>query len=703
MEEVVELLEEFFSKNSKSYSKSEIKKQLKLKGETKEKILNAALNVMVEEGILFYDNKGYKIFPKQAGYAFGELQINKSGTGFVHTKDGHTILIENCDLNGSLNGDKVIVSNIYSKRKDYYHGEIYKVTKRKTGNVIFEVIGNGRRASLVPYNNLEFVNVSINPHEFDNLIDGNLILVKVSCDSEDKVYKGTIDKIIGHKDDPNIDIKLILEKHNVSTEFSKDILMEAESLPKCVTDSDIVNRVDLRNENIFTIDCDNTKDRDDSVGIQKLDNGNYLLKVNIAHVSHYIKRDSLLFEEALNRCMSHYPGNTCIPMLPHLISNGICSLNPNVDRLTRTIEMEIDCTGTIVNYDIYNSVINSKIAMSYSNVNKVLDGEIINDYEPYRKELQLLKELNYILERARNERNYINFNTSEIQIIKNSDGETIFRPNNQGLAGQIIENCMMIANNTVYNHYSWNFLQYRVHEAPDEEKVKSVISILRSSGIPIPKISNITSRNLKIIMNSIKDSEISEIISEYLLKSMKRARYDIVNLGHFALQYDTYGHITSPIRRIIDLITNMTIDNIDNFDYSDESIKSFEKFLNEVCERTNEIERKSKLIEEETIDMIAAEEMKKHIGEEFEVYITDISNNSIMVRTKNLIRGKIKLDSEEDDKYYYDPNRNAIIGRSSQNKYQIGNKLLVRVKDASKETRTVYFELTKQKTLKKIS
>ena len=703
MEEIIELLEKLFSKDTRYHNKNEIIKALNIKGEKEQKVLDAALEVLIEEGIIFFDKKhGYRIFPTNNGFAFGELQINKSGTGFVHTSNGYTILIENCDLNGALNGDNVIVSNIFSKRKDYYSGEIYKITKRQTGNVVFEVVGNGVNASIVPYNINETVNVDINNSEFKNLIDGDLILINVGCESIDGVFKATISKVIGHKDDPDIDIKLIAEKYNVPVEFSEEVLEEVKLLPKEVEEKDLENRVDLRDENIFTIDCDKTKDRDDSVGIKKLDNGNYLLKVNIAHVSHYIKYGMKSFEEALNRCSSHYPGNTCIPMLAHIVSNGICSLNPNVDRLTRTVEMEINKYGEVVNYDIYLSVINSKMAMSYSNVNKVLNDEYVENYDKFKYDLKLMEELNTILNIARDKRNYINFNTLEVETLEDKKGKVVnFSKLDYGVAGEIIENFMLLANTTVYNHYSWNTLPYRIHEYPNKEKVKEVINILRASGINIPKIQNANSYTLKSIIDNLDDSELSLVIKEYLLKSMKKAKYDINNLGHFALQYDTYGHFTSPIRRIIDLIMHTIIDNVENFNYSLESINNYEKFLTDICNKANNIEKVDKLIEEETLDMLMAEYMEDKIGEEFSAIITDINNHCMMVRTDKLIRGKVKLEDLNDDKYYYDYDKKAIIGKKSNNKYQIGNKIVVLVKDASKNTRTVNFEIQNQKVLKK--
>lgn len=702
MKELINSLENLFSKDTRYHNKNEIIKSLNIKGEEEQKILDAALEVLIEEGVIFFEKKhGYRIFPTNNGFAFGELEINKSGTGFVHTSNGYTILIENCDLNGALNGDSVIVSNIYSKRKDYYSGEIYKITKRKSGNVVFQVVGNGDCASIVPYNINESVNVDINSHEFKNLIDGDLILVNVGCESNRGVFKGTITKVIGHIDDPGIDISVIAEKYNISVEFSEEVLEEAKALPSEVTEEDLKDRIDLREENIFTIDCDKTKDRDDAVSIKKLDNGNYLLKVSIAHVSYYVKPKTLIFEEALNRCFSHYPGNTCIPMLPHIISNGICSLNPNVDRLTRTVEIEINNEGKIVDYNIYLSVINSKMAMSYSNVNKVLNGEYIENYDKYKTDLKLMEELNNILNKVREKRNYINFDTLEIEIEEEKGNINKFKRNDYGVAGEIIENFMLVANEIVYKDYSWNTLPYRVHEYPDEKKVKEKIELLRTSGIDIPKLQNVNSYTLKKLIDSLDKSDLSLVIKEHLLESQKKAKYDTFNIGHFALQYDTYGHFTSPIRRIPDLIIHSIIDNVASFNYSEENVKEFDKFIKDACKKANEIEKIDELLEEETLDMLMSKYMEDKIGHEYNAIITNINKHSMIVRTDNLIKGKIKLENILDDKYYYDDNKKAIIGRSTKNKYQIGNKVIVLVKDASRCTRTVNFEIPKQKTLKK--
>lgn len=702
MEEIIESLEKLFSKNKQYHNYSDIVKTLNIKGENQEKILKSSLEVLTEEGIIFYDKKkGYKIFPEYE-YAFGTIEINKSGTGFVHTTKGDIILIENSDLNGALNGDNVIVSNIYSKRKDYYSGEIYKIAKRKNGNIIFEVIKQHDVVNVIPYNKNEWINVDIDLSNFKSLIDGDLILVNVQTKEHDGVFEGNIIKILGHKDDPDIDIKVICEKNGINVEFKEEIVKEAKSLPKKVSETDIKGRKDERGETNFTIDCDNTKDRDDNVGIKKLDNGNYLLKVNIAHVSHYIKPYMKSFGEALVRCSSHYPGNSCIPMLHHIISNGICSLNPGVDRLTKTVEMEINSSGDIVNYDIYDSVINSSMAMSYSNVNKVLKGTIIEGYEKYVNDLKLMKELSDILNEKKNQRNYINFKTIEEEIIEEDNEIKGFKKNDYGTAGEIIENFMLLANVTFYTHYSWFILGYRVHEAPDEDKVKEILALLRSNDIKLPKLKNINANSLKTLIDNLEDNETSLIVREWLLRSMKKARYDTNNIGHFALQYPIYGHFTSPIRRIIDLVSQTISDMVDTFNYNDSCIKKLEEFVNKTCIDANKVEKIDQIIEEETKEMLMAKYMENKIGLEFEAYITNVSSHSIMVRTKDLIKGKIKLESLNGDKYYYDYNKKYVVGKNSNKKYRIGDKVYVIAKRASKQERTVEFEINNQKKLVKM-
>jgi len=652
---------------------------------------------------LFFDaKKGYTLFVNELGVAYGEIEINKNGTGFVHTNDGYTILIENCDLNGALDGDKVIVTSIDSKRKDYYRGEICKVLKRKNGNILYEVVGNSYSATLIPCNEFENIAVSINKNELKNLVDGEIVLVNIDTNKINGEYLGEVVRVVGHKNDADTDIRMIYEKYNVPIEFSKEALEEAEKIPTDVSEEDIVDRVDLRHLPIITIDCDTTKDRDDALYMEKLPNGNFKLYNNISHISRYIKKGSKLYEEALKRRISHYPNNTCNPMFPPKISNGICSLNEGVDRLTRTFEIEVNQDGEIVDYKDYKSVINSRKQMKYSEVNRVLSGEKVDGYEQYLEQLKLLKEFNEVLEKNREQRGCIDFGIGDIEIKKNDLGDSIdFVERGDGLAERIIENCMLVTGVGFAEHYS-HFLPliYRVHQTPDKEVLENTLELLRRSGIEIPKYKNIDERIINSILKQIKNTEQARVIRKILLKSVPKARYDINNIGHFALQYLKYCQITSPIRRV-DFFNHSLIDELENFDYSKESYDALENEIKDIARYASEAEQLSKLIEEEALAMEMAKYMEKHIGESYDAIVTEVYQQGMIVETSNHIVGKVKIENIHAERFKYDYDKRALVGKITNRRYRIGNKVVVIVKDACKETRTINFEIGKQKSLKK--
>lgn len=696
-------IEKYFMQNNQFTKAEDLKIKLKIKGEEQTDFFYSALNELVEEGSLFFDaKKGYRLFTNDLGYAFGQIEINKTGDGFLNTFDGHKIFIPFESINGALDGDTVIVSSIEYGNRENFVGKVNKIIKRKSGKVIFRVIGSGSEASLVPYNKNENMPLNINKNQLRNLVDGEIVLVKVSEKKEFDEYYADIIKTIGHKDDPNVDLEVIYSKYGVPVEFSKKAEREVEQLPTEVTEEEIKTRVDLRDKPIITIDCDGTKDRDDSVYVEKLENGNIKLYTSISHVSHYIKRGSKLFDEVLLRRTSHYPNNTCNPMFPHKLSNGICSLNPNVDRLTRTCELEITPEGKVVNYDIYKSVIRSRKAMKYSEVNRVLNGENIEGYENFVEQLNLLKELSDILEKSRENRNCIDFGIHDIELNQDENGQINgFIARGDGCAERIIENCMLITGTTVAEHFFWFPFIYRVHEAPNPETVKEVIKLLRLSGIAVPKFNNIDEKVINSILANIKNSEIGKVVRIVLLKSMKRARYDVNNIGHFALQLKKYCHFTSPIRRVADFMIHTIIDELDTFEFTEEKINELEKELASISEAASETERVAKQIEAEALSMAMAEYMEGHIGEEFEAMVTEVYQHGMFVETNNIISGKLKFEDMLDDYYYFSADKNAIIGKNTKKKYQIGNKLFVIVKDACKETRTINFEIGKQKSLRK--
>jgi len=702
MEDLKELIVKYFEKDKKFHTELELRKKLNIKGEKQTDIFNCALKELIEDGCLFFDCKnGYRIFTNDIGLAYGEIEINKAGNGFVHTKDNYTIFIKHDDLNGALHGDKVIVNSIDNGRRDEFEGKVDKILKRKNGKAVFEVVGNGYDAVLIPNNKNEEVMITINKNELKSLVDGELVIVSIGTECINDEFIAHIESSLGFKSDPDIDIKLLANKYNIPIEFSKEALDEADNLPTEVCEEDLVGRIDLRDKEIITIDCDNTKDRDDAVYVEKLDNGNYKLITSIASINYYVKKGSKLFEEALERNTSHYPNNTCIPMFPKRISNGICSLNEKVDRLTKSCEMEINSNGEVVDYKIYNSVIKSRKAMKYSEVNEVLNGNNIDSYEEFRNQLILMDELSTILEKAKIKRDYMNFDIPDIEIIQDENGKPLnFKESKQGKAEKLIENFMLITNTTVAENYSWFPFIYRIHETPNEETVKGFIDLLNSSGFNIPNVTNINERTLKGILEKTKCSDKMNIIRTTLLKSMKRARYDTNNIGHFALQLEKYCHFTSPIRRIADFMVHTIIDDLENFEYTEDNINKLEKDLYIISQNASTAEKNDRDMEYEAMAMIMAEYMENHIGEEFEAYITEVYQHGMFAKTKNMISGKIRLDDILDDKYLFDYKKNAIVGKKNKKRYRIGDKVYVIVKSANKENRTIDFEIGKQKSLR---
>lgn len=701
MEELMNLLIEYFKQNNKGFQEKELRKNFDVKGEKQTDIFNCALNTLVEDGCLFFDGKTYKLFKPDLGLAYGEIEINRMGNGIIHTKLG-TIFIDNQNLNGALNGDKVTISNIIkSPRKNNFEGKVFQILKRNTGKVIYKVVGNGYDAKLVPYNENQNIDIIINKNQFKDLKNGDYVAVEVSKEKKDDKFIAEIYKVIGSENSKNIDVRILFEEYNIPVEFPNEVLEEVKNIPNEVKEEEIKGRVDLREKAFLTIDCDNTKDRDDAIYVEKLDNGNYKLYVSISDVSHYVKKGTFLYDEAIKRCNSHYVNNTCNPMFPKELSNGICSLNANVDRLTKTVEMIIDRTGQVLDYQIYKSVINSKRAMKYSKVNKVLDGKSVKGYDEFASQLNIMNELNHILEEARHERNYVDFDIRDIEQIEDTNGEVIgFKQAEIGNAQLMIENFMVIANETVAKHYSWLPFVFRIHEEPNRQAVNDVLDLLRDSGYQIPYYKNVDARTLRGILKDLGGADKLDIAKSAILKRMKRARYNIESIGHYALQLKYYCHFTSPIRRIADFIIHSIIDEIDTMDYSFESIEKLENDLKLICENASKIERISKEIEEKGMFIEMAKYMKKYIGQEFDAYITEIYQHGMLAKTENMILGKIRLEDITDDKYYYDSDRNAIIGKKTKKKYMLGQKVCVLVKDASKANLTISFKISNQKVKK---
>ena len=672
-------IKELFRNNVKLTLK-EIQKKVNLDLET----LVTILKSLEEKGIIMEVDNCYQLLPNN--YTVKEIKGLKNGYGVFYLNN-ERYTIHQLDLNGALYNDLCL----FVFDKITHRAKVKKILKRANDLLVVEVKDDKLK---VYGNNLDY-QVKVPSNETKKTVEGNRLLVKIN--NECGNLEGHIVDIIGHKDDPDIDLKQIALSKSFALDFSLEAKQELENIPYEVKEDELNNRLDLRDKLIYTIDNDHTKDMDDAISIEINDKGNYILGVHIADVSHYVKYKSALFDEAFKRGNSLYMLNSVIPMLPKYLSNGICSLNPHVDRLTKSCIMEIDKNGNIIDYKIVNSVINSKKKMSYSKVNQILEKGIIpEDYLPFVDNLKLAEQLSNILSKKSFNRGYIDFQSNDLEVVLDEKNKPLeFIMPKQATAEKIIENFMLQANETVASNYCWYPFIYRIHEMPDEEVLNEVFSFLKKIGCKIPYIKNYTNpKTIQGILKSLINDPNFKIISKFILMGMKKARYSEENTGHFALAYDKYTHFTSPIRRLCDLIVHYLIDMYDNPNLSMEELSELETLLKEASIQASYKERKADEAEDEANMMKMAEYMESHIGEIFQGKITNITSSKVLVETNNIV-GTVRFSDIAGDFFIFNKDKFILVGKSSKRILKIGDAIKLKVLNASKEMRTIDFEICK--------
>ena len=677
----------------KNLTYKQIKRLLHISTEEKINELNEALKNLEVNGYLYLnDYDEYQLFTKCKDLAIGELKYNNKNKPYILVGN-NAVFIPTSHLNGAIPGDLVIIKRSNYKIQGNSRGEVEKILRRDS-----ELLFDYKDGNFEPYNWETEVKIHIPEEQKKKLINGSRVLVKISLEKTGDNYNGQIISLVGHKDDPELDVKTMASKNGVKIDFTEEAMEQANSVNYEVTQDEIDERIkngglDLRNKCIFTIDGDNTKDIDDAVSIEKLSNGNYLLGVHIADVSHYIPEDSTLDLEARDRSTSVYPYNCVIPMLPHILSNGICSLNPNEDRLALSCIMEINPKGVIVNYDIVDTIINSKKKMSYEKINDIFEKHIMHDdYKDFIHDLALMSELSAILEQKKISRGFISFGDDEMEF-ENENGETInIYTRKRGMAEKMIENFMLVANETTSSFYYWLNMPgiYRNHPSPNVESIKEIVRLL---GLRIHVPSNADNpRVLQNILNKIKKFDEDNIYGELLLLSMKRAYYGTQNIGHFGLALGNYTHFTSPIRRYPDLMTHRIIrrvrDNIMDINHDD----LLEK-LNEICRNSSIKERIADKTEREINHYKAIEYLEGHIGEIFNGHIQYISKSGITIKTEQCIYGKISMDNLRELGFHFNEKNLTMINNNQNITLYIGDKISLQVMDANKETGKIEFSL----------
>ena len=661
------------------------------------------------------DNYDLYMTKKNKYMRFGDSELSKNFVkgkfldtnndyGFVEiSKDEEDIFIHGSKTNGAIDGDIVLVEITKGKRNEKKcEGRIAKIISHELKIKVGEVYhyDNHLMVSLDDKKIKKLIILEGDKKILSRLVDGDKVQVELINKSKEEEYiHANFVKRIGHINDPDIDILSIIADNGFDIEFPDEVLEQLKNIPTEVREEDLVNRRDLREEVIFTIDGDDTKDIDDAISIKKLDNGNYLLGVHIADVSYYIKENSPLDLEARNRGTSVYLTDRVIPMIPHQLSNGICSLNPNVERLATSCVMEIDQRGNVVNYEIFESVIKSRIQMTYKKVNEYLENGIINSgYEDYAESLSLMKELADIIRKNKINRGFIDFDTDEIKIKVDEIGKPIeITLRERGTGEKLIEDFMIIANETVATHLFYMDLPavYRVHGEPNEERLRKFITILGNLGINIKlDVKKLTPKVIQRIINEIKDNERFPVLSVLMLSCMDKAIYDPHNIGHFGIASKCYTHFTSPIRRYPDTTIHRLLKEyfFSKDGITDEKLMHFESILPEVCEHASERERASVTCEREVDSMKMAEYMEEHIGEQFNGMISGITSFGMFVVLDNLIEGLVPVLSL-DDFYVYDEKTESLIGQKTHHRYVIGDKLIVEVVKASKDERKIDFKI----------
>ncbi len=679
----------------------EINDLLGLKSAEELKDLQICLEELINEYIVFKTKKDKYILLKNCpNLKIGRYSANKKGFGFVILDKEEDLYINDKDSNGAIHDDIVLAEIIKQGLKR--EGRILRVLKRESKNLVGEVVKSGNGLSVILDDDKLKLNLVIDEESLKPCVVGSKVVIELVKELGKNKFLGKVKKVIGHKDDPGIDILSIAYKYNIENEFSSEVEEELKSIPSEVSESDLVGRTDLTKELIFTIDGDHTKDIDDAISLKMVDDL-YELGVHIADVSNYVKENTALGDAAYERATSNYLADTVIPMLPHQISNGICSLNEGVIRLTMSCVMKIDKLGKIISYDIFPSYIKSAKKMTYSKVNDILMRDKYDEeYAPFVDTLKKMNELAHILRKEKIGRGYIDFELDEAEVVVDDKGVPIdivkvIREDGE----KLIEDFMIAANETVATHISNMDLPfiYRVHGEPNSEKIDDFINMVKLLGYHLKtRIVDMSPKTMQKILLELKDKPEFELLSSLLLRSMKKAVYQKENIGHFGLASKNYTHFTSPIRRFPDLTVHRLLKKyLIEKDFSMSTINYLESNLVTIAEHSSEKEVNAQNAERDVMDMKMAEYMEAHIGEEFDGIISGVTNFGFFVELPNLIEGLVHISSLKGDYYNYVSELLSLVGKSTKKTYRLGDKVHVKCVSSSKATALIDFELVEER------
>lgn len=641
------------------------------------------------------------------GLVRGTLSQNKKGFAFLRPDEEgiEDIFIPPTKINRAMDGDTVIVE-VKKSRGDHRKGKVEGEVKSIETHSVKQVVGTYTEARhfgfVVPDDKRIMQDIFIPKGQDLGAVDGHKVLVQITQYSDGSNNpEGHISAILGHKNDPGVDILSIIYQHGIEIEFPDDVLKEAEAVPETISPSEIEGRRDLRQDLTITIDGADAKDLDDAIAIKKLPNGNMELTVSIADVSYYVKEGSALDREAYDRATSVYLVDRVIPMIPHRLSNGICSLNPKVDRLTMSCRMEINSRGEVVQHDILDSVIHSDARMTYTEVNEIITEQNAVTREKYKEitpMLDLAQQLSQQLIQMRRRRGEIDFDIKEAKVLVNEEGipqEVVARERGEG--ERLIESFMLAANETVAEHFSKMEVPfiYRVHEQPKSERLRQFFDFITNFGIMIKGTGeDIHPSTLQNITQEVEGRPEDRVISTMMLRSMQQAHYDADNLGHFGLAADYYTHFTSPIRRYPDLIVHRLVRKyLIEKSMNGKAQHEWQEKLPQMAEHTSNRERRAIDAERDTDDLKKAEYMIQHLGDEFEGVISSVANFGMFVELPNTIEGMVTIQNMSDDYYHFDERQMALIGERKASVYRIGDVIKVKVIHVDVDERQIDFQI----------
>lgn len=670
--------------------------------EDEKPVLSQILNELTEEGRIVKTPRG-KYQRLDAGILCGTFTGNNRGFGFVTVEgDDEDYFIPEKACNGALHMDTVLmrVTNAESSAGRRREGEITRILSHG----IKELVGTfdpGKGYGFVIPDNQKFNQDIFIPKALTKgAVRGHKVVVQITdYGNKNQKPEGRITEILGHINDPGTDVISIVKAYDLPVEFPDMVMRQAERTPEESDAKDYAGRKDLRDWMTVTIDGDDAKDLDDAITLRKTEDG-YELGVHIADVSEYVTEHSPLDEEALTRGTSVYLVDRVIPMLPHRLSNGICSLNQGTDRLALSCIMQINEKGNVVHHEITETVIRVDRRMSYANVNKILeqnDEAVKQEYAEFLPMFYQMKELADILRKKRDKRGSIDFDFPETQIILDEKGFPVdIRPYERLTANKIIEDFMLLANETVAEDYFWQELPfvYRTHESPDPDRIRKLGILVSNFGYCLKaNPENIHPKEFQKLLERISDSPEEAMISRLTLRSMKQAKYSTICYGHFGLATHYYCHFTSPIRRYPDLQIHRIIKENLHGKLSDKRITHYEKILPEVSESCSKLERRADEVEREVEKMKKVQYMSRRIGECYEGVISGVNAWGMYVELPNTVEGLVHVTNMVDDYYYYDEEKYAMIGKDTGKEYTLGEKVWVMVKAADRISKTIDFIL----------